>query len=429
MRRTILFPTILVATLFAVSWGVLFLSAKPARAAFPGHNGKIVFVGATSGYPYSGIYTVNPDGSDLSHLTHDGYDDNPVWSPDGTRIAFERAHADSSRVDIYVMNADGSDKTNLTPGPMNTAQPSWSPSWSPDGKKIAFVSHTGGASPHGNNDIYVMNADGSNKTDITNTPKVNENDPAWSPDGSKIAYWVPLSQEFEQIYTVNPDGSDRTNLTHGLEGLNPSWSPNGKEIVFQSNRHEAIAGDPDYDIYVMKADGSNVRALTHDQNNLGYGNDISPAFSPNGKKIVYTNNPPNINHEYMYMMNADGSGKTRLLIQNEPYLDVYSPDWQPNSPPTIIPRRPSPGSTTTDRTPPIVARVSDLQSNLSKSDLTLRIDGQVVGRRHYSYEQSTDRLRYVPSANLSLGTHEVRVVAVDGGGLATRQSWSFKIVR
>jgi len=423
-----------VGALFIASLSTLTMWAKPAEAAFPGKNGKIAFGANNQVYNAisTKIYTINPDGSGTSPLTNTRVgDEDPAFSSDGSKIAFTLyGQYPSDTTDIYVMNADGSGRTNLTPGPGDVG----SPCWSPDGSKIAFVQHVGGAYPDGNYDIYTMNADGSAKTDITNSPTLNEGEPAWSPDGTKIAFsggQTPFGKP--DIYMMNADGSNPTMLTtsstDNASDYSPAYSPDGKTIAFSSNRNKLIDGDNDYDIYSMNADGSGVKALTTDYNYIGYGNDRSPAFSPDGKKIVYTEDDTGGNHQAMYVMNSDGSDKTPLGGTTDDTLSAHSPDWQPNTAPVITSRRPAPDSSTTDRTPAIAAKVSDTQTDLSKTDIRLRLDGKAVARKNFSYDQNTNKLRYVPSSNLSFGTHEVRVTVHDDVGLGKTQTWSFKIVR
>jgi TolB protein len=89
----------------------------------------------------------------------------PVWSPDGTRIAYTK------NGDIFVINADGSGQTKLTDHPAGD----WDPRWSPDGSKIVFTTDR-----DGNREIYVMNPDGSNQTNLTNSAE-NEEHPSWAP--------------------------------------------------------------------------------------------------------------------------------------------------------------------------------------------------------------------------------------------------------
>ena len=191
--------------------------------------GKIAFTRSPDGVDTRDIYTMNADGSGVTQLTTEGEEHRPAWSPDGSKIAYDSYHpVPSGNFDIYVMNADGSNKTNLTntPGVGDGVQ-ELDPDWSPDGSKIAFdrSSDSGNTSA-----IYVMNADGSGVTQLT-TAGGYERHPAWSPDGSKIAYesYQPLDSGNFDVYVMNADGSSQTNLTNtpgmgnGVQELSPDW--------------------------------------------------------------------------------------------------------------------------------------------------------------------------------------------------------------
>src|SRR5688572_5555491 len=129
-------------------------STEPSFAASSGKTPKIAFAAGQPGQ--MAIYTMRPDGTGRTAITS-GYDDvTPPWSPDGTRIVFDRVYAGNK--DIWVMGADGSNPQRLT----THITVDDDPTWSPDGTKIAFRSVRFGTS-----EVFVMNADGSSQTRVT----------------------------------------------------------------------------------------------------------------------------------------------------------------------------------------------------------------------------------------------------------------------
>jgi Tol biopolymer transport system component len=247
------------------------------------------------------ICVINADGSGLTRLTYHSernYARDPAWSPDKKRIAF------SDDGNIYMMNADGSDITRLTSNPDRFES---APTWSPDGQRIAFCSSTNQGGPS----IYVMNADGSGLTHLIDHYCFN---PEWSPDGSKIA--------LDNFEVMNTDGSNLVSLIDG-SGNSPGWSPNGQKIVYSR------LGSPNSDFLVISADGSGLTPLTNFP-----ASEYWPNWSPDGQKIVFHSNRHATGGTYdLYIMNADGSGVTRLTEQQDlnggltRFVDASYPDW------------------------------------------------------------------------------------------------------
>src|SRR6266511_3929539 len=172
---------------------VVQLTGDPAADQFPSWSAdgsQIAFTSTRDGN--AEIYVMNADGSGQTRLTFDtSFDENPVFSPDGSGIAFASTRdaptacpgdrlplACLPYTEIYVMNADGSNLVRLT---TNSALDRM-PMFSPDGSKIAFTSNRDGTT-----EIYVMNTDGSDQSRITYRPG-GDSQPSWSPDGTQIAW-------------------------------------------------------------------------------------------------------------------------------------------------------------------------------------------------------------------------------------------------
>jgi Tol biopolymer transport system component len=175
-------------------------------------------------------------------------------SPDGRSIVLEGFTDDGSHSGIYLVRAsDGGGLRAVTESP-----PGWSvgdPIFSPDGTSIAFFRTKPGVSPQGAGAIFTVNVDGSNLRRITPWGGAFL-DQSWSPDGQWIAYQRP----YGVLTLVRPDGSDRHDvplaLPPGSGAQNPSWSPDGSWIVF------SLAHDGDASIYLARPDGTSLTRIT-----------------------------------------------------------------------------------------------------------------------------------------------------------------------
>ena len=291
------------------------------------------------------IYVMNADGSMQTRLTtHEADDEWPSMSPDGTQIVFISNRDEPNRgscmltggcnSDVYVINTDGTGLTRLTDSP----NAEMFPMWSPDGTQIAFMRE---------NDIYKMNLDGSNQINLTNDDLPNLY-PIWMPDGQQIVLLSARDGSF-QFYTMNADGSDLQmmdsglppstspknfnlafgkdgqiyirfdDLWHSMEdsgsalGEFPMWSPDGTKIAFHSDR------DGNMEIYVINADGSGFTRLTNNEAEDNY-----PTWSPDGEEIVFHSDRDGNNE--IYVINADGTNLGNLT--NNPANDT-TPSWIP----------------------------------------------------------------------------------------------------
>ena len=242
-------------------------------------------------------------GTPINLTNNTQHDSGPVWSPDGTKIAFESDR--DGDYEIYVMNADGTNPVQLTRRGARDFGPA---RWSPDGTKIAFASE-----PAGHTEIYVVNADGTGLVRLTQSDG-HDGAPAWSPDGTKIAFESNRDGDYE-IYVMDADGTNLVRLTRGDGGGgSPAWSPDGTKIAFTSAR----TGEAK--IYVMDADGTNLVRLTQSD-----GHDQSLAWSPDGAKIAFISY--RTRGFEIYVMNADG---TNLVELTQNAGGGESPVWSPD---------------------------------------------------------------------------------------------------
>lgn len=275
-----------------------------ARVAYSGPDGAIWVAAADHGAAHR-VSTI----SGLS----------PTWSPDGNQIAFR--HIDGQGSAIFVVNVDGTHEHPLTSGTSD-----WSPAWSPDGSRIAFSTYSDGAQR-----IATVKPDGRNE--VLLTPDQEGEYPAWSPDSSQLAFASAANGQYD-IWIMNADGSQRHNLTHNpAYDMYPAWSPDGRKIAFGSDRTKPDVADfVEQDVFVMEANGSDIRNVTRTQT-IAEG---FPAWRPDGS-LSYVRGNDQAHPPTLWRSDANG---------HEARSDGFGgqfPAWEPGGatgcwPPHLVPR-------------------------------------------------------------------------------------------
>jgi TolB protein len=194
------------------------------------------------------VFTSLPDGSGVRQVTS-GTENGaiePTFSPDGSQIVFESHRYDSDDPGrLWIVNADGSGLRQLTQGPDDRQ-----PVWSPKGDRIVFQRQQGGQW-----DVWTIAPDGSAPRNVTRSRALSETDASWSPSGTWLVYSGDgRNVDLASLFTIGADGAARQRLTKGKRTYDgaPSWSPDGASIAFESRRGEPD-GSPGTRIFLIAA--------------------------------------------------------------------------------------------------------------------------------------------------------------------------------
>jgi TolB protein len=255
---------------------------------------KIYFVSDRSGHKE--IWVMDYDGSNQRQLTRLGSDSlSPRVSPDGSRLAF--SSLTKSGWDILMFSMD----LNRVVSFPRFGGTNLSPAWSPDGTHLALSSSRGG-----NSQIYVCDSSGANLHRLTSNrgPDVG---PVWNrKTGAQIAY-VSGGTGLPQVYTIEADGTNEQRMTDQGYAVSPNWSPNGQFLTLAWIRKYGPGQPGSSDIYLMDIASKQWVQLTHDGGRNDY-----PSWSPDGRHIVFESKRSG--KEEIWMMLADGSKLHQLTF-------------------------------------------------------------------------------------------------------------------
>jgi len=241
--------------------------------------------------PGSAVYTIRPDGSQLTRLS-DG--SNSSWSPSGSKIAFIAASGA-----VRVMRADGTDLRQLR-GHASIYPPA--PAWSRDGKRV-LVQHL---RYDGQFDLFVSNGDGTGRRRLMRTPQ-DEFLPAWSPDRSRIAF--VRGQRSPSIWVVSRSGRGARRLHWGTY---PSWSRNGTRLAYEDGGL----------VYTMNDRGAESRLI---------GPGAMPSWSPNGKSIALLRGNVLVVVDLRTHRTRTLDDLSCELRGEDDVTDLQPPEWSPRS--------------------------------------------------------------------------------------------------
>ena len=251
-----------------------------------------------------GVYVMRSDGSGVRRISHAHAPITGLgWSPTGEKLAVATLGY-GREGGLYVMNADGSSSARIA-----DISPGAVPSWSPDGHRLAVAVYSYNGQNFANSrDIWIVNEDGSVVRRLAPLG-IGVFDVDWSPTGGRLVF-TQAGFWGGDVYVMNTKGRSLRRLA-GVKGEGPDWSPDGRRIVFQ--RYDRGGG-----IWVMDGNGRSRARLA----SIG----SRPVWSPDARRIAFVRGDVSKGSSEIYVMNADGTGVTRLTHNG---AGEAHPAWQP----------------------------------------------------------------------------------------------------
>lgn len=278
---------------------VFVVAASPARAAFPGRNGLLAVVPVSG----NGVTVVAADGAHPRQIctvwTRCDGAKHPVWSPDGSEIAFSSSEGTNSNLGVpqpYVIYSDGSCLACPVPAPsgnfyIDSWDPSFGPGFSPNGRLAVSIDVNYPPEPQ----VGAMNTDGVGFAPFNISGTWQQ--PAWSPTGQLAA--VRFVKRSDEVFVIDPvTGSARQLTRNGA--YSPTWSPDGRRLAVV---HRGW-------IELLAAVGGRVLRLTRGR---------APAWAPDGKELAFIGA-----HDRLFVIAAHG-GRPRPVG----HIRAQWVDWQP----------------------------------------------------------------------------------------------------